>query len=71
MENEMIQFIKENVDMEEVNFTYKKMCENKTPLYHQNYALFVTIDALIVDFCCDNNIDEYYDVEDIFNEIID
>ncbi len=67
----MIQFVKENVDMEEVNFTYKKMCENKTPLYNQNYALFNKIDGLIVEFCCDNNIDEYYDVEDVFNEIID
>ena len=72
MKKKMIEFIKENVDMEDVNYTYSKMCVNRTSLHYQNHSLYNKIDDLVEEFCMDNDMDsEDFDIEEIFDEIID
>lgn len=72
MEKKIIEFVKANVNMEDVNYTYSKMCVNRTPLYHQNPTLFNQIDDLVAEFCIDNDINnEDFDIEEIFDKIMD
>ena len=72
MEQKIIEFIKKNVNIEEVYYTYGEMCVNRTPLYHQNPTLFNQIDDLVEEFCIDNDMDsEDFDIEEIFDKIMD
>lgn len=72
MEQKMIEFVKANVNMEVVYYTYGEMCVNRTPLYYQNPSLYNKIDDLVVDFCMDNDMNcEDIDIEEIFDKIMD
>lgn len=72
MEQKMIEFVKANVDMEDVNYTYSKMCVNRTPLHYQNHSLYNQIEDLVEEFCMDNDMDnEDFDIEEIFDKIMD
>lgn len=67
----MENFIIKNIDVDDVKNTYKKMAINRTPLYHQNPTLFNKVDDLIVEFCNDNDIEDDFDVEEIFEKVLD
>lgn len=67
----MVNFIIENIDVDDVKNTYRKMAVNRTPLYHQNHTLFNRVDDLIVEFCNDNDIEDDFDVEEIFEKVLD
>ena len=72
MEQKMIEFIKENVNMEVVYYTYGEMCVNRTPLHYQNNTLYNHISDLVEEFCIDNDMDsEDFDIEEIFDKIMD
>ncbi len=72
MEKKMIEFVKANVDMEDVNYTYSKMCVNRTPLHYQNHSLYNKINDLVEEFCIDNDMNsEDFDIEEIFDKIMD
>ena len=72
MEQKMIEFVKANVNMEEVYYTFGEMCVNRTPLYYQNPSLYNKIDDLVEEFCIDNDMDsEDFDIEEIFDKIMD
>lgn len=75
MENKvtkMVEFIKANVNMEEVYYTFGEMCINRTPLHYQNHSLYNQIDDLIEEFCMDNDMNcEDIDIEEIFDKIMD
>ena len=69
---ELIEFVKENIDMDDVKHTYEKMCLNKTALHYQNYSLYYNIITLIAEFCTDNDMcDDFFDVEEIFYKLMD
>ena len=72
MEKKIIEFVKANINMEDVNYTYSKMCVNRTSLHYQNPYLYNKINDLVEEFCIDNDIDnEYFDIEEIFDKIMD
>ena len=67
----MVNFFIVNIDVDDVKYTYRKMAVNRPPLYHQNYTLFNRVDDLIVEFCNDNDIEDDFDVEEIFEKVLD
>ena len=72
MEKKMIEFVKANVDMGVVYYTYGEMCVNRTPLHYQNYTLYNKISDLVEEFCIDNDMNsEDFDIEEIFDKLMD
>ena len=72
MDKKMIGFIKENVNMEVVYYTYGEMCVNRTSLHYQNHTLYNHISDLVDEFCIDNDMNsEDFDIEEIFDKLMD
>lgn len=71
MEDKLIQFIKDNIDMDDVRHTYSKMVICRCSLDYQNYNLYCQINDLIDDFCNDNKIDNDFDTFEIFDKLFD
>ena len=72
MEKKMIEFVKANVDMQEVDYTFSRMCIERRSLGYINPRLYDKINDLIEDFGCDNDIDvSDILVEDIFDELFE
>jgi hypothetical protein len=68
--NQMVEYIKTNVDMDEVGYTYSRMCIERCSLRIENPTLYNKISDLIDDFGCDNDFDvSDISVEEIFDEL--
>ena len=48
MKEKLIEFIKENVSIEDINYTFSRMCIERTPLYYQNNNLYLYVSILQV-----------------------
>lgn len=74
-----IQYAQNNLNtmVYDVNYTYSRMCMEKTPLYVENERLFYHIQDLIDDFITDYELDEDWAdmngiyVDYIFEKILD
>lgn len=55
--DELIKYVKDNVDMDEVFYTFSKMCINRSCLRVENSSLYNQISDLVDDFGCDNGVD--------------
>lgn len=76
MVKKLVEYILENVDIEDVNYTYSKMCIERTSLNVANYDLYNKLSDLVVDFVLDNELsDEWFEtevglIEDLFEELL-
>lgn len=66
----------DDIDKEEVRYTYAQMCLRRIGLISANYSLKTQIEDMLNDFTIENNLDEdwwlaHYDVEDVFYKIYD
>jgi hypothetical protein len=72
MRKKLVEYVRTNVDMEEVGYTFSRMCIERCSLGYQNPNLYDEISDLIEDFGCDNDFDvSDILVEDIFDELFD
>ena len=77
MKEKLIEFIKENVSIEDINYTFSRMCIERTPLHYQNNNLYNQLSDLVDDFIADNELSEewfeetFIDIEDLFEDLLD
>ena len=71
IENKLIEFIINNINTDEIELTYSQMCVERCSLYIANHRLFTKIDDLVEEFCIDNEIENDFDTEDVFDELFD
>ena len=71
IENKLIEFIINNIDTNEIELTYSQMCIERCNLHSANYRLYTKIDDLVEEFCIDNEIENDFDTEDVFDELFD
>lgn len=69
IENKLIEFITNNIDTNEIELTYSKMCIERCNLHSANNRLYTKIDDLVEEFCIDNEIENDFDTEDVFEEL--
>ena len=76
MKEKLIEFIKENVSIEDINYTFSRMCIESTPLCYQNNNLYHQLSDLVDDFIADNELSEewfeetFIDIEDLFENLL-
>ena len=69
MMGEAIEYVRQNVDMTEVELTIRRMAEMREPLYRVNHQLCDTIFDLLEEFGEDNDLSEgWYLIEGIDEE---
>ena len=69
--DEAIEYVRQNIDMTEVEYTIRKMAQRREPLYHVNSQLCDTIFDLLEEFGDDNDLPEgWYLIEGIDEEDI-
>lgn len=66
----------DDIDKEEVRYTYTQMCLRGIGLTSANYSLKTQIEDMLNDFTIENNLERdwwfaHYDVEDVFYKIYD
>lgn len=77
MKEELIEYVKNNIDMGDVEYTYSKMCIERVPLHYANNNLYNTLSDLVDDFVSDNELSEewfeetFIDIEDLFEDLFD
>ena len=69
MEDKLIQFIKDNIDIEKARHVYSKMVICRCSLDYQDINLYNTINELINNYCLKNNIENTYKVYIIFEKL--
>ena len=71
MIKEAIEYVRQNVDMAEIEVTIRKMAQRREPLYHVNSQLCDTIFDLLEEFGEDNDLPEgWYLIEGVDEEDI-
>lgn len=69
MIEEVVEYVRQNVDMAEVEVTIRKMAQRREPLYHVNIQLCNTIFDLLEEFGDDNDLSEgWYLIEGVDEE---
>lgn len=77
MKEKLIEFIKENVSIEDINYTFSRMCIERSSLRYQNNNLYNQLSDLVDDFIVDNELSEewfeetFIDIEDLFEDLLD
>lgn len=77
MKEELIEYVKNNVNSSDVEYTYSQMCIQRVPLHYANNNLFNQISDLVDDFISDNELSEewfeetFIDIEDLFEYLFD
>lgn len=76
MVKKLIEFVLSEIDIEDVKYTYSRMCINRCNLFHENYSLYNKLDDLVHDFIIDNDLyDDWLEtevglIEDLFDELL-
>ena len=76
MTKKLVNYILENVNVEEIRFTYSQMCMKKTDLARQNWELYNDLENYVDNFIEDNELDdEWFETEvglidDLFEELL-
>ena len=77
MEERLIEFIKDNISLEDCQYTYSKMCVERIPLRYANNQLYNKLGDLVDDFVADNELPlEWFDqsfinLEELFERLLD
>lgn len=76
MKEKLINYVYDNLDLDEVQFTFGNMCIERSNLMNTNSKLYYKISDLVDDFISDNELTEkwfeetFFDIEDVFEYII-
>lgn len=77
MREELIEFVKSNIDSMDIEYTYSQMCIQRVPLHYANNNLYNQLSDLVDDFVSDNELSEewfeetFIDIEDLFECLFD
>ena len=77
MEERLIDFIKNNISLEDCQYTYSKMCIERIPLRYANNQLYNKLGDLVDDFVADNELplewfeESFINIEDLFERLLD
>lgn len=72
----LVNYVLEHIDIEDVKYTYSRMCIERNNLNNANYSLYNKISDLVDDFVSDNELsDEWFETEvglidDLFDELL-
>jgi hypothetical protein len=72
----MIDYIVRNIDGEEAQFCFSKMCIHRTSFRIEGGSLYSQIDRLMEDFIYDNELDDDWydaniiDVDSVFEDVL-
>lgn len=76
MIKKLVEYVLSNVDIEDVNYTYSRMCIERNSLNNANYDLYNKLSDLVDDFISDNELsEEWFEtevglIEDLFDELL-
>lgn len=72
----LIEYVLENVDIEDIRYTYSRMCIHRHPLCCENYSLECKLEDLVKDFIEVHELNEdWFEtevglIEDLFDELL-